>query len=163
MVFNLGAAITDRQARRQWPRLDPNIYRLTSAPDPNYNCVGHAMKYKVWWEPSGRPEHYWPRRVPLEDTMDAYIEAFRTRHFVLCETDEAEEGYEKIALYADEIGRFTHVAVQLPGGEWSSKLGKARDIATPLLDDLVGNYYGEPVRFMRRPRRVRQEASRRRR
>ena len=48
-------------------------------------------------------------------------------------------------------GEFTHVALQLPTGRWTSKLGGLEDIEHDTLKALEGIDYGEPVRFMKRP------------
>jgi hypothetical protein len=45
-----------------------------------------------------------------------------------CAGDELEAGLEKVALYADEHGEWTHAAPQLPDGWWTSKLGPEEDI-----------------------------------
>ena len=54
-----------------------------------------------------------------------------------------------MAIYADAEGPL-HVARQLPGGHWSSKLGPREDIEHEL-DGLVGREYGRVVMVMSRP------------
>jgi len=150
MVLDLG--VPERKSRSQWPNLRVGQFESTSEADPYYNCVAWAMRDKrQWWEPSGWPEHYWPNKATPDYSLQAYTEAFETRHYIVCDDGEAEPGYEKIAIYWNADG-FRHVARQLADGQWTSKLGEAKDIAHPSLDDLTGDYYGEPVRFMRRPR-----------
>lgn len=151
MVLDLGPL--DRRAKRWWPALTLGRFELTSPNDPYYNCVAWAMHDKKrWWQPSGQPEHYWPKNAPLAQSVDAYLAAFATRHFEECTEYEDGPEFEKIAIYADADGNFTHVCRQLPDGRWWSKLGEYRDIIHLSLEDLTGEYYGEPVRFMRRPR-----------
>ena len=45
---------------------------------------------------------------------------------------------------------YTHAARQLPGGNWTSKLGKGEDIEHDTPDVVAGGLYGEFVRIMRR-------------
>jgi hypothetical protein len=78
------------------------------------------------------------------------VAAFTSLGYTVCEGEEPESGYEKIALFADGDGRPTHAARQLPNGRWSSKLGKAEDIEHGLRD-LEGTLYGEVVFLMKRP------------
>jgi hypothetical protein len=58
------------------------------------------------------------------------VAALATLGYQLCEGDALEPAFERIALFADADGRPTHAARQLPSGLWTSKLGKAEDIAT---------------------------------
>jgi hypothetical protein len=56
----------------------------------------------------------------------------------------------------DEDGNnlfYTHAARQLPGGKWTSKLGKAEDIEHDITDAVAGGVHGEVVVIMRRPSR----------
>lgn len=55
---------------------------------------------------------------------------------------ELDDGYEKVALYVDNAGIPTHMARQLPNGEWTSKLGQLEDISHNDLDALEGTQYG---------------------
>lgn len=153
----LDVGIPERKAKTQWPNLREGEFEETSLFDAFYNCIAWAMHDKQrWWEPSGLPEHYWPKNARRDWTVEAFHEAFGTRHFVPCDDGELEDGYEKLAIYwrpgtGAEDG-FQHVARQLEDGRWTSKLGKAKDIAHPALDSLSGDFYGEVAYYMRRPR-----------
>ena len=74
---------------------------------------------------------------------------FSEHEFQVCEEGPLEHGCQRIALYAKD-GEFTHVAVQLPSGRWSSKLGELEDIEHDTLEVLSGASYGIPIMFMRR-------------
>lgn len=106
-----------------------------------------------WWWPS--PGHtarsYWPPNVPREETLAAFIEAFQVLGYQECDDASLEEGHQKIAIYADDSGKPTHVARQLPNGMWTSKLGRQEDIEHDTVNDVNGPAYGTPVSFMRRP------------
>jgi hypothetical protein len=158
--------IRERRAERQWPNLGHNLYLVTSDQDADYNCVAWAMRDKKrWWEPSTNRLHYWPDSAPRNYSLEAFIEAFRTRHYEPCADGGLEPVYEKLAIYwrhgnGDEDG-FQHVARQLPDGQWTSKLGKAKDISHQTLDSLAGDYYGDVIQYMRRPRAQAQSRPRR--
>lgn len=74
---------------------------------------------------------------------------FRSLHFELCTDAAYEDGYEKIAIYAQgNVPK--HVARQLPDGIWTSKLGSDEDIYHNTLDVLEGGDYGDVVQLMKR-------------
>lgn len=68
--------------------------------------------------------------------------AFKSRGFAECFDGTLESGFEKVALYGSAF-MSTHAARQLPDGRWTSKLGKAEDIAHDTPDDVTGGLYGE--------------------
>lgn len=70
--------------------------------------------------------------------------------YVPCDTPDTEPGMEKVALFADEDGVPTHAARKLPGGRWTSKLGRLEDIEHAL-DGVAGEEYGVARRVMKRP------------
>lgn len=153
----LDVGIPERRAKALWPNLRLGEFEETSLKDAYYNCIAWAMHDKQrWWEPSGNPEHYWPKNARLDYSLEAFVEAFQTRHFVSCESGEWEVGWEKIAIYwrdgGDPDAGFQHVSRQLADGRWSSKLGKAKDIAHLSVDAVSGGSYGEVAHYMRRPR-----------
>jgi hypothetical protein len=69
--------------------------------------------------------------------------------YVLCEHDELEPGFEKVAFFA-LAGKPKHAARQLPTSRWLSKLGPMQDIEHAL-HDLTGVAYGSVVLVMKRP------------
>ncbi len=66
-----------------------------------------------------------------------------------CDDTGPETGFRKIAIYAKD-SLPTHVAWQLPNGEWTSKCGDMHDI-THKLQGLAGDHYGQVVAVMQRP------------
>ena len=44
-----------------------------------------------------------------------------------CDNADFEDGYEKVAIYADATGP-SHMARSLPNGKWTSKIMKMEDI-----------------------------------
>ena len=134
------------------PNLAGSDYRVTSPQDGDYNCIAWAAgdTHHWWWPSQDLAKEYWPPGVPRERTRDAFISAFASLGYTICEDNDLEAGYEKVALFADVNDRPTHAARQLPSGLWSSKLGKAEDIEHRL-HDLEGTLYGAAVLVMKRP------------
>jgi hypothetical protein len=111
-----------------FPALRTSAYQITSPPDKDYNCIAHAAgDVKQWWWPDSDLSNdavYWPVGIVREETVTAFIAAFATISYTPCDTETLEPGCEKIALFADAQGIPTHAARQLPGGRWTSKLGR---------------------------------------
>ncbi|WP_419862312.1 DUF7689 domain-containing protein [Candidatus Palauibacter sp.] len=101
-----------------------------------------------WW-PGRRSYYFWPRNVRCDGTVEALVEMFESRGYEICSDASLEDGYEKIAIYADGRGYPTHAARQLETGAWTSKLGGLEDIEHDTVDDVNGPDYGAPVCFMR--------------
>lgn len=153
--------MTNRDARAElealFPRLRDSGYVVTSDYDQHYNCVAFiAEDRRRWWEPEERGGWYWPPGLPRDDFgLDNYIRCFESLGFRRCDDASLEDDLEKIAIYADADGDFSHVARQLHDGWWSSKLGFYEDISHPSADVLFGGRpqsYGENMIFMARRR-----------
>jgi hypothetical protein len=126
----------------------------TSPVDRFYNCIGFAVEpeRRLWWQPLHQPNTFWPQGAPHERTVAAYEAAFKTRGYERCESEDLEEGTEKIALFAGPDGAPTHAARQLADGLWTSKLGMLEDVRHPLRQ-IEGTAYGKVVMFLARPRK----------
>jgi hypothetical protein len=138
----------EKEAR--FPRLKRNDYFVTSDEDGNYNCIAWAVGITdvPWWPvPEGTQGVDWPAGVPREETLEAFIAAYRTRDFHPSDDDDAsvENGIEKIAVFVDADGSPSHAARQLPSGSWTSKLGDWEDIEHKKLSNLEGQELGEPA------------------
>lgn len=136
-----------------FPNLRQSQYAVTSPRTPNYNCIAWAVgDTEHWWEPIRHiPGYYWPRRAPLAYTLESYTAALAIHGFYVCDDGEPEQGFEKIALYANTDGQPTHAARQLASGRWTSKLGDEEDITHDSLAALEGADYGTVVCFLKRP------------
>lgn len=134
-----------------FPRLTPTNHRVTSPPDENYNCIAWAVHDTArWWQPA--PDRYWPIPATEEsDTIDDLVRAHQSVGFIQCSVGDPEPGYEKLALYAESDGTYSHAARLLPNGKWSSKLGALEDIEHDTPDDVAGGVYGDIFGFMKRP------------
>ncbi len=131
-----------------FPGLVKAGYAITSHKDKSYNCVSFGVgdTSKKW-----DGTQYWPPGVPRSPQLDSLVGACEYVGFKVCDTGEAEEGYEKIALYVDDNGFWGHVAKQ-HGNQWCSKLGDEEDVLHPTphcFSDSV--YHWHWVHFMKRP------------
>jgi hypothetical protein len=135
-------------SRHDFRRLTESNHRLTSAADPDYNCIAWAVgDTEHWWQPG----LYWPIAAPHDDFGIAVLEqALHTLRFEDCGTNDlAEVGFEKVAVYGNTLF-YAHAAKQASSGKWSSKLGKAEDIEHDSPDAVAGGVYGEVVEILRR-------------
>jgi hypothetical protein len=94
---------------------------------------------------------YWPPGIPALPSLSGVIDAYVQTGFEVCDSPLAENGFEKITIFADSTGEPRHAARQLPSGEWTSKLGDHVDIEHSEVEVVGGELYGEPVVYMRRP------------
>lgn len=134
------------------PNLASSSYQITSPPTPFYNSIAWAVGEKEqdrYWGPE--PGYYWLPQVPREHSLEAYIQLFNALDFI--ETDHAgyEANFEKIAIYVDDDASPTHVARQLEGGCWTSKIIDLEDIEHEDLDAIAAGDLGNPACYMKRP------------
>jgi len=140
-----------------WPRLRDEVCKETSVATEEYNCVAFGTgDTSRWWEPWVIPPRagiYWPAGVTPDNTLEAWEAAYATEGFERCTDGALEEGFVKVAIYADILDVPQHVARQLPDGRWASKLGDLEDIEHDTLEALEGGDYGEVALFLKRSRR----------
>jgi hypothetical protein len=87
---------------------------------------------------------------PEEDySLLGVVDFFVQHGFEVCADDEAEIGYEKIALFSQDNQEFTHVAKHLKGNLWTSKLGFSHDVSHTL-QAIQSGIYGNIHTFMKR-------------
>lgn len=135
-----------------FPRLASEGYKITSEPNSEYNCIAYATgETDRWW--AHLDGYYWPESASRSALVQSLIQAFSELGYELCPNAAQEPGYEKVALYANSAGEWTHAAIQLPGGAWSSKLGPDEDISHQTPESLAGDLYGEVHCIMRRRKR----------
>jgi len=146
-----------------WPPHElPNLTNanceVTSPATRKYNCLAWAAAdtLRNWW-PDGMGVGYWPPGAPRAVNTDAFIRAYGTLGFRLCFDGTLEGGTEKLAIYGSgpagaEVP--THAALQLEGGEWTSKLGPFEDIKHSTANAVDGPVYGHVICYLARPRPV---------
>ncbi|NET55965.1 MAG: hypothetical protein F6K47_07285 [Symploca sp. SIO2E6] len=132
------------------------LQELEQIPDTiDYNCVAWAAEEEqVWWWPDAQNIDYWPPNIVREETLAAFVEAYKTLGYGVCESGVLEPGFLKIAIYVNSSNCPTHVARQLSNGGWTSKLGSYEDIEHSTLAGLEGAEpaYGVVACFMAKQR-----------
>ncbi len=142
-----------------FPELSNDVaFRISSSEDYRYNCIAWAFElYKDrWMQFDTRPRldgvwYWWPKGVPINQSTHAYVEAFKTNGYELCDSCELEIGYVKIALYVERgTDICSHAARQKIDGTWMSK--QFHDIEHGSPYSLVGKNYGDVYCFMKKIR-----------
>lgn len=141
-----------KQLEAKFPKLVGTSYERTSHPTEAYNCIAWAAgENDRWWEPGPSAlGYYWPTDVGWGGGVAVVVEAYKAVGFEPCGDGTAEAGFEKVAIYGEARGGWTHAARQLPDGRWTSKLGPDEDIAHEHPDHLSGHEYGKVWCYMRR-------------
>ena len=130
-----------------------NSYKVTSSDTGRYNCIAFAAgDESLYWDPAmlPAPGYYWPPRAQRGIKLSALESAFATLNYEPCTGGQYEPGYEKVALYCDSNGDWTHAARQRGDGFWESKLGISYDIRHETPHSVSGPEYGTVWCYMRR-------------
>jgi len=140
-----------------FPNLTLSNYEPKSEATSRYNCVAMAADdyQRRWWPaPQSDPawkQFYWPANVPREGKLEYFIKAFVEMGYEVCDSEDYEDGYEKVVIYVDAQGAPTHMARQLGPSLWCSKIGVGGwDIhhETPAVLNSIS--YGRVAQGMRR-------------
>jgi hypothetical protein len=140
---------------RRYPNLRAHGYTVTSEEtlhnNVRYNCVAWAAlgDTKKWWQAEPEPDYFWPTGILDDGSFQSYVQLNAALGYEPCQGPELEILYEKIALFADSNGDFTHVSYQLFLG-WTSKLGGWQDIKHKTLTAMEGGLYGDVRMLMKR-------------
>lgn len=133
-----------------FPSLNVFGYEIISPSTVEYNCIAWAAgEDKRWWWPDSFYQYFWPEGIPREETVDAFVRAFESIGFSVCQDETYEDGFEKIVVYTKLDGKPTHAARQIDSDKWTSKLGRLEDIKHDL-NSISGPLYGTPAIFMKR-------------
>jgi len=136
---------------KAFPGLAAGSYEISSPQNYRYNCIAWATNNdSKWWWPDPQNIGYWPSGVPRKVTLESFISAFESLGFSVCDNQDLEEGYEKIAIFTDSRDIPTHAARQISSGRWTSKLGRLEDIEHELMG-VAGSAYGKISVVLRRP------------
>jgi len=135
-------------------------YKVTSKRSKKYNCIAWSMgKTNKWWEAiKGKGKYrgyHWPDGIPKDGSAKALVKLYERWGYTTCGKDTTlEVRIEKVAIYCDSNGDYTHGARQLKNGHWTSKLGDFEDISHESLEALCGDgkAYGELFCIMKRNR-----------
>jgi hypothetical protein len=138
-----------KKLRRIFPRLFGGQYQVKSHKTRRYNCIAWAAEHNDdWWEAS--VDGVWPEGILDDGTVAAAICLFESLGYTQTDDSTWEPGFKKVAIYKSEGAYYTHAARQLPGGRWTSKLGKGQDIEHDTLASLTGTLYGTIAQIMRK-------------
>ena len=114
--------------------IKPSI--ISGHPAIDYNSFAWAAGYSDrWWGTTS--EDFWPTGVTREETLQAYINAYKVIGYEICNSESFEEGFEKIAIYVDDNKKPKHAARQLSNGRWTSKMGRFEDVEHEFSKNLV--------------------------
>lgn len=148
-----GASERDISRLEHWRRAFPNMradgFEKTSDPDVNYNCIAWAVGItNVWLADDEDANYFWPVER-MGGRVEGLIALFTYHGYTVCKHSLQEHGFEKVALYAGQDGKWTHAARQLHDGRWTTKDGCYADIAhaTP---ECVCPHYGRVHCYMKR-------------
>lgn len=126
-------------------------WRETSKPTAEYNCFAHALhddRHYIWPDPQG--QFSWPIDREREDSV-ACIQAFlESLGFERCNYPDFESGYQKVAIFADQLGYPLHLARQKSSGRWTSKMADKFDIEHDTVRVLEDGSCGSVVVIMKR-------------
>jgi hypothetical protein len=138
-------------ARRLFPRLFADGYEKNSRESSSYNCIAFAAGdvEHIWDGFGDPPDGYWPT-TDTGTMVGHLVSAYKAERFEECDGAEPEKGYEKVVLYRNAKGKWTHAAHLRLDGWWESKLGQLDDIIHRSPQGLVGTEYGEVACFMKR-------------
>ena len=129
-------------------------FRITSPEDADYNCIAWALGRKdcwLWPDEDVDGVSVWPPSSTGDTGVQTFIDAYKSQGYDVCNSDEYEEGLEKIALYSyPDTKEITHAARQLDGGMWTSKLGPSFDICHSTPYTIQGRLYGMVVCILSR-------------
>lgn len=137
----------------EWhPKLIGKNYKIIETTENilKFNCISYTLDiFDEWCGPS-TPS--WPyetiSRIPI---LENYIEYFNTFGYEVCDNDEYEKEFDKIAIYVNKRGRVYHAARQY-GNKWRSKLGVSVIIEHELdwLSGFDANNYGNIGSILKR-------------
>lgn len=136
------------------PDLHLDRFELTSPKARRYNCIAFAAgDESQWWQPP-RPglSAYWPDGVSTSKAVESLVACFRTLGYQEPATDADAADAERVAIYMDDDGHWTHAARQQADGTSVSKMGGWEDIEHAEAADVCGPAYGQVHMILERPR-----------
>ncbi len=144
----MGVAIIEKA----FPKIRKEGYKIASTETVNYNCFGWAIHdASRWWSPIENNGYHWPESFSRDLDVGNYVKLFQSvGNFKPCQNGDYEDGFEKIAIYANSQGHATHAARQISSRKWTSKLGDWEDVEHDTLEALEGDFYGKVVQILKR-------------
>ena len=135
-----------------FPEIREEGYKITSQETADYNCFAWVVgDTSQWWSPLENAGYFWPPDTPQTLDVRNFVKLYATHGgYAPCKDSQLENGFEKIAIYANVTGDVTHVARQVASGKWTSKIGDWEDIEHNTLAALEGEFYGKVVQILKR-------------
>ena len=144
----------------EFPNLANSNWFIKSPYNDKYRCITWAAcsTDRLMWP---HRDYWWFPGLPLaaidvEAPVEYFVQGFKLLGYEQCESRAFEFGYQKVAIYANDLGA-THMARQhFWGRGWLSKPGKLEDILHHQLEDVEGNMsrsageYGRVAQVLRR-------------
>jgi hypothetical protein len=138
-----------------FPNLAAAGYTPKSEKSAVYNCIAYAAgDDSRRWAGYRDVDYFWPEGAEEGLTLSALTSAFQILGYAICDSASLEPGFEKVVLYVDKDGLWTHAAKQTDDGQWTSKLGNLEDIVHRTPEAVAGPdpAYGDVACYMRRKR-----------
>lgn len=132
-------------------------YYVSSPKDESHNCIAYAAGDKTRkWDPSSdlNPRMYWPPGASRGSSLESLKTAFELIGYSVCNNDDLEEGFEKVAIYANKNFHWTHASRQRDNGYWTSKLGEEEDVTHKTPHCFGDMHYGDVYYILKRPRQL---------
>ncbi len=127
-----------------FPNLKSTGFEITSSITLDYNCIAWAIKdNRKWWWPDPYYQYYWPLDIPREPNLENFIQLFKNQGYTISSNEKFKQGYEKVAIFTNQMNEPTHAARQIDKKGWTSKLGPQEDITHYNLYDIEGKEYGK--------------------
>ena len=136
-------------AHPDFPNSSIEHFHITSPPTPDYNCIAWAYGDNTKWYWPMSDFSFWPNDIEQEVMLSSFISLFSKQGYAVCDSDELEIGFEKVAIYSDKQGVPTHAARQLNDGTWTSKLGMLFDVSHTIYS-IDGGAYGSICTCLKR-------------
>lgn len=142
-----------------FPELVGTAWHLKSPYDDSYQCIAWSAGAtdRKWWPTNNPQVSYWPEGVPVDETVQSFVQAFATLGYKDSQNAYFKLGFQKVAIYASSIGLVRHMARQhFLGRGWLSKPGSLEDLLHPTLESIEGdpsptsNDYGVVVQILER-------------
>lgn len=144
-----------RHLEHIFPQLAAAGYAPKSEKSAAYICIAYAAGDESRkWEGFRDKGYHWPEGAKEGHTLEALISCFEQLGYSACDSAAVEPGHEKVVLYMDQDGLWTHAAKQCDDGQWTSKLGSLEDIIHRTPDAITGPEpaYGQIACYMKRLR-----------
>lgn len=140
--------------------LFPNLVAVGYSPKSEqsrvYNCIAYAAGDESRrWEGFREGGYHWPDGAQEGHSLEALVSAFHALGYSPCENSGLEPDSEKVVIYVDDNGLWSHAAKQCDDGQWTSKLGSLEDIIHRTPEALTGPdpAYGSVACFMSRKKK----------